>query len=404
MQVENWNIDKLIPFHNNSRVHDEKNLKAINASIDRFNWLQPIVVDKDGVIIMGHGRREAALELGMTDVPVLVADWLTENEVAAAREADNMTQDLSFFDFEKLNMNLEEIDWLDVDMSEFGFKLDDELFGEAEEDDYTEEQAQEAPSRVQRGEIWQLGEHRLMCGDSTSETDVEALMGGGSIEADLLLTDPPYNVALGSHDSVEEARQRHRRTDGLLIENDSFDSEEDFEEFLVKAFGIAISHVRAGGSFYIWHADSMSYRFRGACARAGMQIRQNLIWNKNTFTLGRQDYQWRHEPCLYGWKDGAAHYFVDDRTQSTVLDYDKPSRSEDHPTMKPVALISKLIENSTKKNEIVLDVFGGSGTTLIASEQLKRKCYMMELDQHFCDVIIDRWENLTGEEAEKICG
>lgn len=220
----------------------------------------------------------------------------------------------------------------------------------------------------------------------------------------MLLTDPPYNVALGSHDSVEEARQRHRRTDGLLIENDSFDSEEDFEEFLVKAFGIAISHVRAGGSFYIWHADSMSYRFRGACARAGMQIRQNLIWNKNTFTLGRQDYQWRHEPCLYGWKDGAAHYFVDDRTQSTVLDYDKPSRSEEHPTMKPVALISKQIENSTKKNEIVLDVFGGSGTTLIASEQLKRKCYMMELDQHFCDVIIDRWKNLTGEEAEKICG
>lgn len=225
--------------------------------------------------------------------------------------------------------------------------------------------------------------------------------GGGSIEADLLLTDPPYNVALGHHMRPSEAKQLHRRTDGLVIDNDAFDNEEDFEEFLADAFSIAISHVRAGGAFYIWHADNMSHRFRAACARVGMQIRQNLIWNKNTFALGRQDYQWKHEPCLYGWKDGAAHYFVDDRTQSTVLDYDKPSRSEEHPTMKPVALISKQIENSTKPNETVLDVFGGSGSTLIACEQLGRKCYMMELDPHYCDVIIDRWEKLTGKEAVK---
>lgn len=180
MQVENWPIDRPIPFHNNARVHNDKSIKAIGASVDRFNWLAPIVVDKDGVIIAGHGRLEAAKELGMHEVPVLVADWLTENEVAAAREADNMTQDLSFFDWDALNINLEEIDWLDIDMSEFGFKLADDFNApEVEEDEYTEDQADDAPSRVQRGDMWQLGDHRLMCGDSTSETDVETLIGGG---------------------------------------------------------------------------------------------------------------------------------------------------------------------------------------------------------------------------------
>lgn len=181
MNVEQWDIGRLKPFHNNSRVHDEKNLKAINASIDRFDWLQPIVVDKDGVIIMGHGRLEAAKQLNMEKVPVLVADWLTENEAAAAREADNMTQDLSFFDMDLLNENLEQIDWLDCDMTQFGFYLDDELFGgvEPEEDDYTEDQADEAPSRVQRGEIWKLGDHRLMCGDSSASDDIKTLVGEG---------------------------------------------------------------------------------------------------------------------------------------------------------------------------------------------------------------------------------
>lgn len=401
MQVETWKIEDLIPFHNNSRVHDEKNLKAIAASVDRFNWLQPIVVDKDGVIIMGHGRREAALQLGMTEVPVLVADWLTENEVAAAREADNMTQDLSFFDYEKLNLNLGEIDWFDIDMTDFGFKLDDELGSHnVDEDDYTEEDAAAAPSRVKRGDIWQLGEHRLMCGDSTDSESVEKLMGGDV--ADLLLTDPPYNVALGHHMRPSEAKQLHRRTDGLVIDNDAFDSEQEFEDFLLSALESTLPHLKQGGAFYIWHASTMTHRFRAACDRAGIKVRQILVWNKNTFALGRQDYQWKHELCLYGWKDGATHYFVDDRTQSTVLDYDKPSRSEEHPTMKPVALITKQIENSTKPNETVLDVFGGSGTTLIAAEQLGRKCCIMELDPHYCDVIIDRWENLTEKEAVKI--
>lgn len=438
MQVTNWPIENVKPFHNNSRIHDEKSIKAITASVDRFSWLQPIVVDKDGVIVMGHGRREAALQLGMTEVPVLVADWLTDNEVAAAREADNMTQDLSYFDPELLAMNLEQIDWLDVNMEDFGFALDDAEYGDeadrAEEDDYEINIDEESEPMVKIGDVWQLGMHRLMCGDSTDIESVEKLMGGDV--ADLLLTDPPYNVALGHHMRPSEAKQLHRRTDGLVIDNDAFDSEQEFEDFLLSALESTLPYLKQGGAFYIWHASTMTHRFRAACDRAEIKVRQILVWNKNTFALGRQDYQWKHELCLYGWKDGAAHYFVDSRNKSTVediyvpdisklkkadllslckqlltqaekinttvIDEDKPSRSEQHPTMKPIRLMARQIANSTQKTELVLDVFGGSGSTLIACEQLGRKCYMMELDPHYCDVIIDRWEKLTGKEAVRL--
>lgn len=250
---------------------------------------------------------------------------------------------------------------------------------------------------------------------------------------DLLLTDPPYNVALGHNMSIEEAMALRRRTDGLVIENDSMSGNE-FREFLKNALLAAKSRMKPGAAFYIWHADTESLNFRLACKEAGFDIKQNLIWAKSTFAMGRQDYQWRHEPCLYGWKEGAAHYFIDDRTQSTVyedgvpnfarmkksemrelletiyadkesttvLHEKKPSVSELHPTMKPVPLIARLIKNSTKRGETVLDTFGGSGTTLITCEQLKRKCATVELDPHYCDVIIDRWEQLTGREAQLI--
>lgn len=253
------------------------------------------------------------------------------------------------------------------------------------------------------------------------------------MQADLLLTDPPYNVALGHHQRPSEALQLRRRTDGLVIENDDMD-EEAFREFLRKALTAAKSRMRPGAAFYIWYADTSSLAFRTTCKEAGFEVRQNLIWAKSAFAMGRQDYQWRHEPCLYGWKEGAAHYFIDDRTQSTVyedarpnfakmkkeemrelleniyadkvsttvLHEKKPSASILHPTMKPVPLIARLIKNSTKKGDIVLDPFGGSGTTLITCEQLKRKCAMVELDPHYCDVIIDRWEKLTGGTAQLI--
>lgn len=270
-----------------------------------------------------------------------------------------------------------------------------------------------------------------MVGDSTNELDVQKLAAGDEI--DLFLTDPPYNVALGKKDyDPDVARRRHRRTDGLVIANDDME-DEAFLEFLVEAFTAADSVMKPGAAFYIWHADSESYNFRSACMEVGWPIRQCLIWNKNTMTLGRQDYQWKHEPCLYGWKEGAAHYFVEARNIKTViedeLDFDKmkkeemrqlledifsekvpasvinekkPARSELHPTMKPIKLMARQVENSSKPGQIVLDLFGGSGSTLMACEQLGRRCYTMELDPRYADVIIQRWEEFTGETAELV--
>ena len=219
-----------------------------------------------------------------------------------------------------------------------------------------------------------------------------------------MLTDPPYNVALGHHMRLSEAKQLNRRTDGLVIENDAFDNEEDFLHFLESAFTCADNALKPGGVFYIWHAHNWSKPFFTAVETVGWQIRECLVWNKSTFAMGRQDYQWKHEPCLYGWKDGAAHSWYSDRKQSTVLEFSKPSRSEMHPTMKPLELVGYQIKNSSKESDSVLDIFGGSGSTLIACEQLNRKCYMCELDEHYCDVIIQRWENLTGKKAELING
>lgn len=213
------------------------------------------------------------------------------------------------------------------------------------------------------------------------------------------MTDPPYNVALGQHDRPSEAKQLHRRTDGLVIANDSWDNDEDFIEFLRSAFELGMDVLKPGGAFYIWHADTQRMNFLKACERAGMTIRECLVWVKNVFTLDRQDYQWRHEPCLYGWKDGASHQWYSDRKQSTVLEFDKPSSNSEHPTMKPIPLIAYQIENSSKKGDLVLDMFGGSGSTLIACEKLGRKCVTMELDPHYCDVIISRWEEMTGQRA-----
>lgn len=217
----------------------------------------------------------------------------------------------------------------------------------------------------------------------------------------MLLTDPPYNVALGIGGSKDEARKRHRRTDGLVIMNDKMEDSEFFE-FLLKCFTAGKEALKEGGAFYIWHADNEGLNFRTALKQSGLTLRQTLIWNKNCFTLGRQDYQWKHEPCLYGWKDGAGHNWYSDRSQSTVLDFAKPTRSEEHPTMKPVELFAYQIKNSTMKGDIVLDLFGGSGTTIIACEQTGRIGYCMELDPKYCDVIIHRWENFTGQTAVRL--
>lgn len=291
---------------------------------------------------------------------------------------------------------------------------------EAEEDDFGDEDAANAATRCNPGDIWMLGRHRLMCGDSTKEADVAKLMGGE--QAHLLLTDPPYNVDY-----------QGGTKDKMKIANDNMD-DVAFVGFLTAAFNCAIQAMRPGAAFYVWHADSKGFEFRTALKEVGLTLRETLIWVKNALVLGRQDYQWRHEPCLYGWKDGAAHYFVDDRSQSTVIedagvDYrkmkkdellklvlqltdvsvpntviyeDKPTKNDIHPTMKPVKLMARLIRNSTRPKELVLDLFGGSGSTMIAAEQIDRRCFMMEFDPKYCDAILARWEKLTGEEAEKI--
>lgn len=220
----------------------------------------------------------------------------------------------------------------------------------------------------------------------------------GGVQIDLLITDPPYNVNYGAVRDVSEAVKRHRRTDGLLIQNDNM-ADGAFREFLANAFRSANDVMKPGAVFYIWHADNESYNFRGACKDIGWQVRECLIWNKNTFAMGRQDYQWKHEPCLYGWKDGAGHLWASDRKQTTVIDFDKPSKSELHPTMKPVGLFDYQIQNNTKGGDAVLDLFAGSGTTIMACEQNGRNAYCMELDPRYVDVIIKRWENFTGGKA-----
>lgn len=259
-----------------------------------------------------------------------------------------------------------------------------------EDEDFDEGAALSAArkeTRTKRGDVWVLGEHRLVCGDARDADDMGKLMDG--MKADLFLTDPPYNV-----DYVGKTK------DALKIENDKM-TDQEFRDFLLGAFSIAKGSMKSGAAFYIWHADSKGYDFRGACMDVGWQVRQCLIWAKDILVMGRQDYQWQHEPCLYGWNEGASHAWYSDRKQTTLLHFDRPARSKEHPTMKPVPLFGYLIQNSTKSGDIILDSFCGSGTTIIAAEQLERKAYCIELDEVYCDVIVRRWEEFTGKAAVK---
>lgn len=382
-------LDKLTPYENNARKHEKADLKTIENSINQFGMCDPIGIWSDkNIIVEGHGRLLALKELGYTEAPCIRLDHLTDEQRKAYAIAHNKTAEMSEWDFEKLESELNELKDLDFDMEQFGFDLSE--FEEPAEivEDEVPEVDEESDPITKRGDIWKLGDHYLMCGDSTEKADVERLMNGNQV--DLLVTDPPYNVAYEG-----------KTADALTIENDNM-SNDDFRKFLVEAFAAADNVMKNGAAFYIWHADSEGYNFRGACFDNGWKVRQCLIWNKNSMVMGRQDYQWKHEPCLYGWKDGAAHKWYSDRCQTTVMEFNKPNRNGEHPTMKPVELFAYQIGNSTKKGDIVLDTFGGSGTTLIACEQLNRISYTMELDPKYCDVIIKRFENLTGKTAEKI--
>lgn len=355
------------------------------------------------IVIGGNMRLRAYQELGWNEVPCCV---LPDN-MPAEKLREMVIQDNN--PFGETNWGMIADEWDVEELKDWGMDLpadwdtsEAEEQKEAEEDDFSDEDAEKAEPRVKPGEIWQLGEHRLMCGDCTYKEMLNKLTGGGEM-IDLYLTDPPYNVGYGMEDSDMMSKRNHR-TDGLVVLNDR-QEDSDFRTFLVKSYQGAESVMKKGASFYIFHADNEGYNFRGALRETdSLELKQTLIWRKDSLCLGRQDYQWIHEPCLYGWKKGASHRWFSDRKQVTVIDFNRPRRSEEHPTMKPVGLFAYLIQNSTKEGDSVLDTFGGSGTTLIACEQLHRRCYMMELDPHYCDVIISRWEKLTGKEAVKVNG
>ena len=409
--------NELKPYENNPRINDEA-VTMVAKSIKEFGFKNPVIVDNEKVIIAGHTRLKASLELGLEEIPVIIADDLTEDQANALRLIDNRSSEVAEWDFEKLK---NELDNIEMNMDDFDFNFDElniEDMKPIEEDNFDLEEALEEIEEpiTQYGDLYRLGNHFLLCGDSTNHNDVLKLMQGK--KADLLLTDPPYNVAISN-------------SEGLTIENDNM-SKEDFKIFINAAMKNASEVLKEGGAFYIWYGDVEDISFRTACFNNQLTIKQCLIWVKNNFNLGRQDYQWKHEPCLYGWKEGASHYFIDDRTQDTIIedkvnyqsmtkeqlkDYikelledrvsttvikeDKPLKNTEHPTMKPLKLMGRLIKNSSRRNEIVVDLFGGSGSTLITCEELERVCYMMEYDPKYCDVIIKRWETLTGEKTEK---
>lgn len=377
-------INEVIPYEKNPRINDNA-VPAVMKSIEEFGFKVPIVIDKNGTIVTGHTRLKAAKKLGMKTVPCIVADDLTPEQIKAFRLADNKVAEAAEWDMELLNEELDGI--VDIDMSDFNFgDITDSPSSEdvVEDDDENIELPREPKTRL--GDIWVIGRHKLMCGDATSEDVLKRLMGGD--KADMYLTDPPYNVAYEG-----------KTEDKLTIQNDSME-DSAFYQFLVDSFVAADSVMNEGAAFYVWHADSEGYNFRGACRAVEWELRECLIWNKNTMVLGRQDYQWKHEPCLYGWKGGAAHNWYSDRKQTTVIDMNKPNRNAEHPTMKPVQLFAYLMENSSKPGDIVLDSFCGSGTTLIACEQMSRAARVLELDPKYCDVIVERYINLVGNSDE----
>lgn len=392
MNIQIIDINKLIQATYNPRKDlkpDDAEYIKIKNSIVKFGFVSPLVINKDMTVIGGHQRLKVLKDLGITEVECIVVDLDKTNEKALNIALNKIQGD---WDEDKLEALLQELKLEEFDMNLTGFDFDevDEILNDingTKEDNFDVDSAYEEIEEpiTKPGDIWILGNHRLMCGDSTHKDDIMRLMNNQ--DADMLLTDPPYNV-----DYVGKTAE------ALKIKNDNMDDNQ-FYEFLRKVFENMYIVTKEGASIYVFHADTEGINFRKAFKDAGFKLAECLIWKKDCFVMGRQDYQWQHEPVLYGWKEGKAHYFINDRTQSTILEFDRPKQSTLHPTMKPIDLIAKLIKNSSKENDIILDLFGGSGSTIIAAEQLNRCCYTMELDPKYCDVIVKRWETLTNKEA-----
>lgn len=378
-------ISDLLPYVRNARTHSPEQIAQIAASIKEFGFLAPVIVSEDNTILCGHGRFYAAQKLGLKKIPCIKESHLTETQRRAYIIADNKLSLNAGWDNELLAVEIADLQGEDFDVSLLGFDEKEiaDLFADGDkkvsDDDFDLTAALEKASFVEPGDVWIVGRHRMMCGSATDADNVNVLMNGKT--ANLIITDPPYNVSFKS-------------SSGLKIENDSMDGG-DFYAFLKSAFDNMAAHLEKGGAAYVFHADTEGLNFRKAFIDAGFHLAGCCIWVKNSLVLGRSDYQWQHEPVLYGFLNNGKHKWYSDRKQTTVWNFDKPKRNENHPTSKPLDLLAYPIGNSSQENAVVLDLFGGSGSTLMTCEQTNRICYTMELDPKYASVILRRYVEFT---------
>ena len=389
LKYELVDVDRLIPYINNARTHSKEQVTRLASSIKEFGFINPVITDGEHGILAGHGRIAAAKQLGIKQVPCISADYLTEAQKKAYILADNRLPMDAGWDNDLLKIEIESLqaEGFDVGITGFDEKEIADLFAtdnEAEEDDFDVNAALDAAAFVEKGDLWLLGEHRLLCGDSTNPEDVATLMNGQ--KANVCITDPPYNCA-------------YKGGTGMTIMNDKWSDSEAFYHFLHDAFTNAYNNLVDGGAFYAFHADAEKCNFYNAAVNAGLHYSTTCVWVKNALVIGRMDYQMRHEPVLYCFKDTAKHKFYGDRKQTTVWEFDKPTKSKLHPTQKPLPLIAYPMQNSCQENGIVLDLFGGSGSTLMASAQLNRISYLMELDPKYASAIVRRFAASYGTDA-----
>ena len=375
-------IETLIPYARNARTHSEAQIAQIAASIKEFGFLSPIIISEDNTILCGHGRFYGAQKLGLKKVPCVMESHLTENQRRAYILADNKLSLNAGWDNDMLAVELSELQDNDFDLSVIGFDESElaDLFGDEEkdtaDDEFDVDKALEAEAFVQPGDIWLLGKHRLLCGDATKPEDVRKVLDGK--KANVCITDPPYNVA-------------YRGGTGMTIKNDEWSDSEKFYTFLLDAFKNIYDNIADGGAFYCFHSDAEKCNFFNATVNAGFHYSTTCIWVKDALVIGRADFQQKHEPCIYAFKDTAKHKFYGDRKQTTVWEFPRPKKSTLHPTMKTIPLIAYPMSLSSQENSIVLDVFGGSGTTLMAAERLNRVCCTIELDPKYASAIVRRF-------------
>lgn len=389
-KVQEVSLDKLVLYEKNAKKHPQEQVDLLSRSITEYGFINPCLIDKDYKVIAGHGRIAAAKQLGMDKVPCLFVEGLTEAQYKAYVLADNRLTELGEWNMDLVMLELQDLQDMDFDISLTGFEMPEE----PEEIEVVEDEIpEEVETRCKLGDLWQLGDHRLICGDCTDVNVLDTLMGG--VKADLYLTDPPYNV------NYSDGHETERK-----IKNDNFASDEECgRELWLPAFSNVLMNCNDCCSVYCFMPQGGTHMMMMMMmGEAGWQVKHELIWKKQSIVLNRADYNYQHEPFLYGWNKTHKFYGKGKFKNTSVWEIDRPTKSKEHPTMKPIELLVEILMNATQKDDVVIDSFGGSGSTLIACEQTGRKCYMSELDEHYCDVIIERWSNLTGREAVLLNG